>query len=92
MPFKANSWLPFWAETLAILVAVLVLPFWLGFRDAKPAAMLGYIAAGAPAMTIGEQLQFGRGRIVLAWDDLFLWAAAIGIGGGFLNTFAIWLF
>jgi hypothetical protein len=79
----------FWIETGATLVAVLLIPFYMGFIHVGAFGAAAYAAVGGLAMAIGEQLQFEPRRPNIEASDVLLWSAAIGGSGGLAYVVAL---
>lgn len=82
----------FWIETGALMAALLVIPFYLGFIHVSPGGAIAYAVLGGVAMAIGEQLQFPGPALPSLREfitDILLWSAAISGVGGLIYVLAL---
>jgi hypothetical protein len=76
--------LDLWSETIGLLVAILLLPFYIGYLHLTLAQLLAYIVVAGAVLTAADHLRFASAKPVGAADlamDFTLWAQAVlGLG------------
>ena len=88
----------FWIEFIAVVIAVLLLPFYIGYiHIGLPGALL-YTAAAGAGLALGEELQFSSYRLSQLPDlpdlpdlagEIAPWSVSVAVVGGIIYLLAL---
>ena len=78
-----------WIETSALLSALVLIPFYMGFIHVDPMGAAAYALVGGIGMAVGEELQFRFDLQDIELADIGLWAASIAGVGGIIYALAL---
>lgn len=85
----------FWIESIAVVIAVLLLPFYIGYiHIGLPGALL-YTAAAGAGLALGEELQFSSYHLSQLPDlpdlagEIALWSVSVAVVGGIIYLLAL---